>query len=104
LRKPYERYSEVFIDEGDNDIFAVTKEPVKQKWTPLAPILPGSMPATWATKNCLPGLHCTSRCTCGARCSWLATRTPTVGLSLWHRESGKPRIEAVYTHGARHEV
>ncbi|MEP6919182.1 MAG: mannonate dehydratase [Acidobacteriota bacterium] len=35
VEKPYERYSEVFIDEGDNDMFAVMKELVKQKYTRL---------------------------------------------------------------------
>jgi mannonate dehydratase len=35
VQKPYERYSEVFIDEGDNDMFAVMKELVKQKYTRL---------------------------------------------------------------------
>jgi mannonate dehydratase len=30
--KPYERYNEVFIDEGDNDMFAVMKELVKAKY------------------------------------------------------------------------
>jgi mannonate dehydratase len=35
VQKPYERYSEVFIDEGDNDMFAVMKELVKQKYRRL---------------------------------------------------------------------
>ncbi|MEO8075373.1 MAG: mannonate dehydratase [Acidobacteriota bacterium] len=35
VEKPYERYSEVFIDEGENDMFAVMKELVKQKYTRL---------------------------------------------------------------------
>ena len=35
VQKPYERYTEVFIDEGDNDMFAVMKELVKQKYTRL---------------------------------------------------------------------
>ena len=35
VQKPYERYSEVFIDEGENDMFAVMKELVKQKYTRL---------------------------------------------------------------------
>jgi mannonate dehydratase len=33
VQKPYERYSEVFIDEGENNMFAVMKELVKQKYT-----------------------------------------------------------------------
>jgi mannonate dehydratase len=32
VQKPYEKYSEVFIDEGENDMFAVMKELVKQKY------------------------------------------------------------------------
>jgi mannonate dehydratase len=32
LIKPYERYNEVFIDAGDNNMFAVMKELVKQKY------------------------------------------------------------------------
>ncbi len=35
VKKPYERYTEVFIDEGENDMFAVMKELVKQKYTRL---------------------------------------------------------------------
>lgn len=35
VQKPYERYTEVFIDEGENDMFAVMKELVKQKYTRL---------------------------------------------------------------------
>ena len=35
VQKPYERYSEVFIDEGENDMFAVMKELVRQKYTRL---------------------------------------------------------------------
>lgn len=35
VRKPYEQYTEVFIDEGENDMFAVMKELVKQKYTRL---------------------------------------------------------------------
>ena len=35
VQKPYERYTEVFIDEGDNDMFAVMKELVKHKYTRL---------------------------------------------------------------------
>jgi len=33
--KPYERYTEVFIDEGENDMFAVMKELVKHKYARL---------------------------------------------------------------------
>jgi mannonate dehydratase len=33
--KPYERYSEVMIDEGENDMFAVMKALVKNKYTRL---------------------------------------------------------------------
>lgn len=33
VRKPYEKYSEVFIDEGQNDMFAVMKELVRNKYT-----------------------------------------------------------------------
>ena len=33
--KPYERYREVFIDEGMNNMFAVMKELVKNKYTHL---------------------------------------------------------------------
>jgi mannonate dehydratase len=32
VRKPYEDYSEVFIDEGENDMFAVMKELVRNKY------------------------------------------------------------------------
>ena len=35
VERPYERYTEVFIDEGENDMFAVMKELVKQKYTRL---------------------------------------------------------------------
>ena len=35
VQKPYERYTEVFIDEGENDMFSVMKELVKQKYTRL---------------------------------------------------------------------
>lgn len=35
VEKPYERYTEVFIDEGVNNMFAVMKELVKNKYTRL---------------------------------------------------------------------
>jgi len=35
VQKPNERYTEVFIDEGENDMFAVMKELVAQKYTRL---------------------------------------------------------------------
>jgi mannonate dehydratase len=35
VEKPYERYTEVFLDEGENDMFAVMKELVKQKYARL---------------------------------------------------------------------
>ena len=35
VEKPFERYTEVFIDEGVNDMFAVMKELVRQKYTRL---------------------------------------------------------------------
>jgi mannonate dehydratase len=35
VQKSYERYSEVFIDEGENDMFAVMKELVKHRYTRL---------------------------------------------------------------------
>jgi mannonate dehydratase len=35
VQRPNERYTEVFIDEGDNDMFAVMKELVKAKYTRL---------------------------------------------------------------------
>ncbi len=35
VRKPYEQYTEVFIDEGENNMFAVMKELVKQKYSRL---------------------------------------------------------------------
>src|ERR1700722_2920266 len=35
VQKPYERYSEVFIDEGENNMFAVMRELVKHKYTRL---------------------------------------------------------------------
>src|SRR3982751_2185840 len=35
VQKPYERYTEVFIDEGENDMFAVMKELVRQKYSRL---------------------------------------------------------------------
>ena len=35
VQKPYERYSEVFIDEGENNMFAVMRELVKNKYTHL---------------------------------------------------------------------
>jgi len=35
VQKPYVRYTEVFIDEGENDMFAVMKELVRQKYTRL---------------------------------------------------------------------
>lgn len=35
VEKTYERYTEVFIDEGENDMFAVMKELVRQKYTRL---------------------------------------------------------------------
>jgi mannonate dehydratase len=33
VKKPYERYSEVFIDEGENNMFAVMRELVRNKYT-----------------------------------------------------------------------
>jgi mannonate dehydratase len=35
VRKPYEKYTEVFLDEGDNDMFVVMKELVRQKYPRL---------------------------------------------------------------------
>jgi mannonate dehydratase len=35
VQKPYERYTEVFIDEGENDMFAVMKELIRQKYSRL---------------------------------------------------------------------
>jgi mannonate dehydratase len=35
VKKPYERYTEVFLDEGENNMFLVMKELVKQKYTRL---------------------------------------------------------------------
>jgi mannonate dehydratase len=35
VQTPYERYTEVFIDEGENDMFAVMKELVKHKYARL---------------------------------------------------------------------
>jgi mannonate dehydratase len=35
VRKPYVQYTEVFIDEGENNMFAVMKELVKQKYSRL---------------------------------------------------------------------
>jgi mannonate dehydratase len=35
VRKPYEQYTEVFIDEGENNMLAVMKELVKQKYPRL---------------------------------------------------------------------
>jgi mannonate dehydratase len=35
LRKPYEKYTEVFLDEGDNDMFLVMKELVRQRYPRL---------------------------------------------------------------------
>lgn len=35
VQKPFERYTEVFIDEGENEMFAVMKELVRQKYTRL---------------------------------------------------------------------
>jgi mannonate dehydratase len=35
VQKPYERYTEVFIDEGENDMFSVMKELIRQKYTRL---------------------------------------------------------------------
>jgi mannonate dehydratase len=35
VRKPYENYTEVFIDEGDNNMFAIMKELVRQKYPRL---------------------------------------------------------------------
>src|ERR1035437_7574005 len=35
VRKPYEKYTEVFIDEGENNMFAIMKELVKQKYPRL---------------------------------------------------------------------
>jgi mannonate dehydratase len=32
VRKPYEKYTEVFIDEGENNMFAIMKELVRQKY------------------------------------------------------------------------
>lgn len=33
VRKPYEQYTEVFLDEGENNMFAVMKELVRQKYS-----------------------------------------------------------------------
>jgi len=35
VKKPYERYTEVFIDEGENNMFAVMRELVKAKYSHL---------------------------------------------------------------------
>lgn len=35
VRKPYEKYTEVFIDEGENDMFAIMRELVRQKYPRL---------------------------------------------------------------------
>jgi mannonate dehydratase len=35
VQTPYERYTEVFIDEGENDMFAVMRELVRHKYTRL---------------------------------------------------------------------
>ena len=35
VRKPYEQYTEVFLDEGENNMFAVMKELVRQKYPRL---------------------------------------------------------------------
>jgi len=35
VQQPYERYTEVFLDEGENDMFAVMKELVKHKYARL---------------------------------------------------------------------
>jgi mannonate dehydratase len=35
VQRPYERYTEVFIDEGENDMFAVMKELVRHKYPRL---------------------------------------------------------------------
>jgi mannonate dehydratase len=35
VRKPYEKYTEVFLDEGDNDMFLVMKELVRSKYPRL---------------------------------------------------------------------
>jgi mannonate dehydratase len=35
VRKPYEQYTEVFIDEGENNMFAIMKELVKNKYPRL---------------------------------------------------------------------
>jgi mannonate dehydratase len=35
VRKPYERYTEVFLDEGEIDMFAVMKELVRQRYPRL---------------------------------------------------------------------
>ena len=35
MQKPYERYNEVFIDEGENNMFAVMRELVRVKYTRL---------------------------------------------------------------------
>jgi mannonate dehydratase len=35
VRKPYEQYTEVFIDEGENNMFAIMKELVRQKYPRL---------------------------------------------------------------------
>jgi mannonate dehydratase len=33
VRKPYEKYTEVFLDEGQVDMFAVMKELARQKYS-----------------------------------------------------------------------
>ena len=35
VQRPYERYSEVWIDEGENNMFAVMRELVRGKYTRL---------------------------------------------------------------------
>ncbi len=35
VKKPYERYTEVFIDEGENNMFAVMREVIRVKYTRL---------------------------------------------------------------------
>ena len=49
VRKPYEKYTEVFLDEGDNNMFLVMKELVRQKYPRL--IYPEHPRASTTTAN-----------------------------------------------------
>ena len=80
VRKPYEKYTEVFLDEGDNDMFLVMKELVRLQIP--APDLPRTSPRSRLRPRApeLPLVVprrrrvCRARVQCGVHASYVAGR------------------------------